>query len=271
MKNRALKIVVILLISIVVFLAQLTWGVIGCYDKTPTQPPKYEEREVGDFIVRFFSDYCEIMGTSEQGNQKRFLIIPKYIDGVIVESLGYKGLTLLSHGLVKPEIESNMVEKVYFEAKIKINPSSFYPTPPKLKKVMYPKEETKPYYLDKYGFSVYYPREVYNRLDEIDKYSREQANVSYYSNYENGENYYWIDDCDYGSKIEFIPPEPIRVGYTFGGWYKETECINLWDFDNDTLPEEKTELKEIYPNGELAEVPIYQETILYAKWLKASD
>ena len=71
-----------------------------------------------------------------------------------------------------------------------------------------------------------------------------------------------IDDYDYGSKIEFIPPEPIREGYIFGGWFKEQECINKWDFETDVLPEERTEINE---DGE--EEVVYQETKLYAKWL----
>ena len=71
-----------------------------------------------------------------------------------------------------------------------------------------------------------------------------------------------IDDYDYGEKIEFIPPDPEREWYTFEGWYKEPECINKWDFETDTLPEEVTETNE---NGE--EEVIYQETILYAKWV----
>ena len=45
----------------------------------------------------------------------------------------------------------------------------------------------------------------------------------------------------------------------FYGWYKEPECVNLWDFEIDRLPkaqydEEGTET--------------YQETKLYAKWIK---
>ena len=51
-------------------------------------------------------------------------------------------------------------------------------------------------------------------------------------------------------------------GYTFGGWYKEPECINEWDFGTDVLPEERTEINE---EGE--EEVVYQETKLYAKWL----
>lgn len=54
----------------------------------------------------------------------------------------------------------------------------------------------------------------------------------------------------------------MRESYTFGGWYKETECINEWDFDSNTLPEEKFEFDED-GRKQIA----YQETKLYAKWL----
>ena len=86
------------------------------------------------------------------------------------------------------------------------------------------------------------------------------ANVSYYYNYENSPNegYYWIDNYEYGDTIEYIPEPPFREGYRFGGWYKESKCINAWDFEVDTLP-------EIQYNEE--GIRIYQETKLYAKWI----
>ena len=31
------------------------------------------------------------------------------------------------------------------------------------------------------------------------------------------------------------PTDPTRTGYTFGGWYKESGCINPWDFDTDKV------------------------------------
>lgn len=87
------------------------------------------------------------------------------------------------------------------------------------------------------------------------------ANVSYDYNYENSPNegYYWIDNYAYGEKIEYIPEQPIRDGYTFGGWYKESECINAWNFGTDTLPQAQYDEQER---------EIYQETKLYAKWVK---
>ncbi|MHB1454447.1 MAG: InlB B-repeat-containing protein [Saccharofermentanales bacterium] len=31
------------------------------------------------------------------------------------------------------------------------------------------------------------------------------------------------------------PANPTRMGYTFGGWYKESGCINVWSFTNDKI------------------------------------
>ena len=88
-----------------------------------------------------------------------------------------------------------------------------------------------------------------------------KANTSYMFNYENSPNddYFFIRDYEYGEKIESVPYEPIREGYTFDGWYKEPECINAWNFETDTLPE--TLYNE---NSE----EVYQETKLYAKWIE---
>ena len=92
-------------------------------------------------------------------------------------------------------------------------------------------------------------------------FSEKTANISYYYNYEAAPNdgYYWIDNYEYGEGIEYIPEKPTREGYTFGGWYKESECVNVWDFEKDTLPEIQYDEQGIR---------VYQETKLYAKWIK---
>ena len=89
----------------------------------------------------------------------------------------------------------------------------------------------------------------------------EAANTSYMFNYAEApnNNYFFINDFEYGGKIENAPYEPLREGYTFGGWYKEAGCTNAWDFEEDTLP---VEIKD--EEGET----VYQETKLYAKWYK---
>lgn len=81
--------------------------------------------------------------------------------------------------------------------------------------------------------------------------------MSYYYNYEKaGYKTYFIDDVD-GETIKNIPPTIIREGNIFDGWYKEAECINRWDFNNDKVPTKEYDEEENYQ---------YSETILYAKW-----
>ena len=65
-----------------------------------------------------------------------------------------------------------------------------------------------------------------------------KSNCNYFYNYDGAENdgYYWSDNYDYGEKITYVPQNPEREGYIFGGWYKEPECVNEWDFTKDTLP-----------------------------------
>ena len=36
------------------------------------------------------------------------------------------------------------------------------------------------------------------------------------------------------------PSDPTKAGYTFAGWYKETACENVWDFDKDVVTDETT-------------------------------
>ena len=46
-----------------------------------------------------------------------------------------------------------------------------------------------------------------------------------------------------------VPAIPVRAGYTFLGWYKDTECTQAWNFAIDKANE---------------------NTMLYAKWLQGA-
>ena len=92
---------------------------------------------------------------------------------------------------------------------------------------------------------VYVPNEKYSEFVELlPEDAREEilfykANVSYRLNVQElpqyyQTEYYYVDYVEYVEKIINIPPEPIRNGYTFSGWYTESDCINEWDFDNNT-------------------------------------
>lgn len=45
--------------------------------------------------------------------------------------------------------------------------------------------------------------------------------------------------ADYNTVIT-APATPTRTGYVFGGWYKEADCLNAWDFINDKVIENIT-------------------------------
>ena len=91
-------------------------------------------------------------------------------------------------------------------------------------------------------------------------YSLKIANTAYMFNYEGAPNdgYYFINDFGYGGLIEDTPYKPLREGYTFGGWYKEPECINEWNFDRDALP-----AAEYDDEGN----PLLNDIKLYARWI----
>ena len=103
----------------------------------------------------------------------------------------------------------------------------------------------------------YVPSEYYDGYVELNVRdpsilrSLYKANVCYYYNLQESD-YYYVDYYDADSLIEFIPPDPVNEGYSFGGWYKEKECINKWDFEKDTVSLEEDEI----------------EIKLYAKWIK---
>ena len=249
----AVCVIAAIILCIFIFVLVMAYSIVSVL-------PKFEERESGDFVVLFYKDHCEISGTTEQGNEKKYLVIPKQIEGCEVTAFG---VTLLL-GMNDPEIHSDALERIYFEAPIKLSKGPLEDCP-NLEKIMYP-EVINLYRMRK--TETYYPRmrydAVYDENDSVQYANR--ANVSYYYNYEreDGEVYYWIDDYDYGSVIKFVPPAPEREGYEFGGWYAEPECVTAWDFESDTLPAEQTTTNE---NGE--EETVYQETILYAKWTAA--
>lgn len=45
------------------------------------------------------------------------------------------------------------------------------------------------------------------------------------------------------------PADPVRNGYTFGGWYQDEACTEPWDFENDTVT---SVLQELYAKWKLS-------------------
>ena len=128
-------------------------------------------------------------------------------------------------------------------------------------------------YVSSYGYDYlmeYIQKRLAENPNSFNKYQDNteriyRANTAFMFNYVNGveeiqspnEGYYFINEFEEGGLIEPPPYDPTREEYEFLGWYKEPECVNVWDFETDTLPE-----AEYDETGEV----IYRETRLYAKW-----
>jgi len=73
-------------------------------------------------------------------------------------------------------------------------------------------------------------------------YDRTRHTLSFESNA--GSSVGTIASIKYGAKVN-APTVPTKVGYDFGGWYKDSDLTQTWNFSSDTVTE---------------------DTMLYAKW-----
>ena len=230
----------------------------GCKEKIYTS---------GDFIYRVNGGQLFLEGLSEQGKEKETIVVPKEIDGYQVEKLtypywlGYKGY-----------FESESIKQLYVIPDLSWSPIISGDRMINLEKVVFIGINNSLRDVSASGIynvpMVYFSTIRNNRYIEVSEtgllnYGSEDnfwlSNCNFFYNHDGAENdgYYWSDNYDYGEKITYVPQNPEREGYIFGGWYKEPECVNIWNFDTDTLPEAKYN-----EEGEA----LYQETRLYAKW-----
>ena len=233
--------------------------------------PNYISGESGDFKYRIYNDwdsnekYIALNGLTEEGKKKEIIVVPTEIDGYPVEQLSYginwyTNRTIYDYGF----LESENLKVIYLpHSEISIKAEETFLGCPNLEKIVYIGVNAfKSFYEVYYNQKIYFPC-----LDEDNETSYYFSGESYYANtvycynYEGAENegHYWVDYFAYGEKIGYIPEEPKRTGYTFGGWYKEAECENIWNFEADILPQAKYD----HLGDELL-----QKTKLYAKWIK---
>jgi uncharacterized repeat protein (TIGR02543 family) len=188
--------------------------------------------------------------------------VPKEIDGIKTYGFGYaEGGSSLWSGYNVGDFRSEKLERLYlpFETGWDTEKGT-YKLPNCSVVEWYKAWNIDCIYVPNYilGYNVF--KEI---QDERQPDGRILANVSYLYNYENSPNddYYWVDSYD-NSTVKYIPPEPTREGYTFGGWYKEAECINAWDFEVDkTGPQIDVVIDSTIEDYNLEDI-----TFLYAKW-----
>jgi hypothetical protein len=287
--GKFLRIGFIIWISLLIILLTILFSMLVSHSCNGRSDNEQDIKVYGDFIykvVYYNEDGIEvieekgirsairIMGLSEEGMKKESVIIPEYIDELKVEELGKRIEFWGDEGSWQ---ENHVLKKVYIPFDI-LCWSNIFEKCKELEKIIILQHNPNKYDENsgKCNFVTSFNYEVEDVVNMFIGHNGKLrfANVSYFYNYDNApnDNYFWIDDYEYGEKIDFIPPEPTRAGYTFGGWYKESECINKWDFEIDTLPEVK--YTDVIPTHQLFynenaeyDYRIYQETKLYAKWI----
>ncbi len=227
-------------------------SISGC--KTKKDLKTYE-----NFKYYLLDDIAYIYELSEDGKIKNTIILPSNIEN-------YKTGLGVKFGIMIPDkviLESSNLTSIYFNTDIITNTYSdnavyFSISNIENIKIFLPNTNQLIENIESFGNDLYYSNEFYKKNKVIvTNFGGKIANVSYNYNYEKEFETFFIDDID-GEKIKNIPPNPIREGYIFDGWYKEQECINKWDFNLDIVP-----LKIYNRDNEY----YYQETILYAKWI----
>lgn len=256
----------------------------------------YEFIENGDYIYAYnklkgfeVSDLY-LYGLTDSGKEKDYLILPEKYKDKKIDRFGIEYPLFMAGRDFKDEFSSDILKKVFIDFKLKYHDftnssknedgntytfvlwydydwESINQYSPRISHAVIGNNLFDDYSLDRPIQGEYYKR-ITNYI----------ANVSYQYNYEVAPNdgYYWVDNYD-NALIEYIPPEPMRVGYKFGGWYKEAECINKWNFEKDKTgnvyeyyekPNEHSSKEYINEYEHYVNTHTYFETKLYAKWVK---
>lgn len=195
----------------------------------------------GDSRPRKSGKYIAVLELTEEGKTKETIIIPDEIEGKPVIQIGMTRLGYMYdlqgryNNLYLPKsLLWPLGSYIYGDTKLflmEFNDLSF----------LY--ELRRRFYLSE---------KLYNRVAE--EYDLENPQNSFHiANMEfvSEDATYFIADYDEGELIGYIPADPVRAYFSFAGWYKEPECENAWNFEENTFS---------LANG---------QTImkLYAKWL----
>ncbi|CCV63928.1 hypothetical protein BN85403510 [Alteracholeplasma palmae J233] len=243
-------------IAIICLTLVLSLALVGCNEKERT----FEE---DDMIYYQEGAYNSIIGVTEEGKKKKHIVLKDRVKDVKVR-IGRRPIRFPVAPHLEGELESENIEKVYimWTSNRHTNVLSLENLP-KLNKVFYISINA-PGIIDPKDFYSMEKAGIYHANDGTSEpdYDRKiyLANLSYRLNYEETlkKDFYFIDDYD-DELIDFIPEDPTREGYEFKGWYKEKECLNLWDFKEDKVNKKKYDDNQKY---------VYEETILYAGWNK---
>ena len=230
---------------------------------------KIKEYEDGYFKYVIDNDEVYLTGFTDKGKKIKYLDFPETIDNKKIVGLGYK-----YNGKYYNDFEYSNILKIYVNENtwtILNNSNCFYWNNREITNLMgitFVFKSVFEFELDTESNSKYihfcfeysYLKNITSSIYDYTKI----GNINYNYNYENSpyDGIYFTDYWN-GTIVKYIPADPIREGYKFIGWYKEKECINLWDFNNDKCGD------LIYAK-DIDDIDNYEYSgiNLYAKWEK---
>lgn len=241
---------------------------------------RYQEDDSGD------EPYIVIYGLSSTGMQKKDIVIPTEINNIPVKQFGAHYMWGRRDG----KFESAHLEKMFMQSNVSNSSTRMYEWCYFLKKIIYIptdisldnieqlnenlESRTKGHQTEPYDSFFYFYSDADQRIVSLKICNGSQeignnfADLQYNYNYENSPNsgVYWLDDYD-NELISYMPINPEREGFSFLGWYTDSECTNEWDFTNDQIPKKEYELTNDSDDAYTYYKYYYNKTNLYAKWL----
>lgn len=221
---------------------------------------------------------CCLAAINGQNNQLEAIEIPDYIDG-------YKVVSVFAGDSKVPYIEHDYVKKLYIGTTVEsISVHAGY--------VLFECKNLERIVINNinmpslnFGFNsvakdcvVAVPQEYfeiqiglersYSFIRWAKQYRMVFANIEYHYNFDDSENadLYKIDYLRSPDEVPYKFADPIREGYTFGGWYTDEECTTLWDNSVNCIFDEPINTK-VYRDNENEEMELVTNKLkLYAKW-----
>ncbi len=167
-----------------------------------------------DYIVNKTNYGKELEIINYHRNPESYLVIPSYIDGMKVTKINLKNFDSYDYKVYIPK-GVQLTNNGYQKYVVLQEPYAFERSNSRRRNI--------------YSFPNHFD------VENIDKLATPNA-LFYYCNLiylTNVDNEVYFKDVYKDQLIDYIPNDPVRKGYVFKGWYKEKECINKWDFEND--------------------------------------
>lgn len=180
-----------------------------------------------DYIISKTNYGKEIEIINYHRNPESYLVIPSYIDGMKVTKINLYNFGYYKIYIPRGVEITNMGDQKYIVLQ---EPYAFR---------TYGRNDRM------YSFPNNFDVEDFDQITTPNSLFR-YCNLIYFTNI--GNEVYFKDIYN-DELIDYIPNDPVRKGYVFKGWYKEKECINKWDFENDIC--DSTEFNLLFAKWEV--------------------